>query len=450
MSDPKVMLRVRLNDALDRYLPGVDLDEVNVYRREIAGRVDSDPLAALQSFGPILEQSILDVVEWCDPPAATALQVHKKGLSQIITVLKASIKGRFGYDLNHSVDLLLEILQVWRNDRAHAIGWQQWQEDLHFAAHQVATYHLHWMVWKLVCVAPHFTGPAGPPPPRTPQDQPPTLADADLAQQLAAVATQACHEVVSQAPLPRGHGVMVDPLGVATVKGILHELSEFVAQEAAERARMAVEQYPEEALSLLVPLVVQLAWRRGYAEALRLMLAVPRSHHHLSDYELTAAQPPCPLVGGRLSAAGTGDGQVTVSLDGHPAAIVSGVAAAEVDRVIRSVTTHGRLGAPRSGGQTLIERLGQIELRGRDDGRDDLALALYRNREALIPLLARAGMPDGEWWLPVPGLLPRARQGAHPLAAEPAGAGRSARLRHTDEIFNARRPWRSRPEPDVE
>ncbi len=191
----------------------------------------------------------------------------------------------------------------------------------------------------------------------------------------------------------------VDSWGIASVKSRLHALSEIVAQAASEEAALAAATYKDDVLSIIVPIAFEMRWRRGYAAALERMLKVPPGQKRLRDFACEDVAGGCSVTEGILSARPDGTDRVVVSLDEHPALVVTGLKPEELPALVESVNIHGRLGVPSKGGMSLKERIGDIPFRAVTTTEDELAAALFQNREALAPLLARHGMPGADWLL---------------------------------------------------
>jgi hypothetical protein len=192
----------------------------------------------------------------------------------------------------------------------------------------------------------------------------------------------------------------VDSWAVASVKSRLHALSEIVAGDAMKEAAIAAEEYQHDALTMLVPLIVDLRWSRGYKSGLTRLLKIPPPQKQLRDFQCKEVSPPCPVMDGLLSAEQDGPDRVLVQLDGNPAILIGHIGSSEMQTVLDSVNDYGRLGVPNSGGLSLLERIGDIPIRSQTEDFSELATALFRNREALIPLVARLGMPGDELLLP--------------------------------------------------
>lgn len=189
----------------------------------------------------------------------------------------------------------------------------------------------------------------------------------------------------------------VDAWGTASVRSQLHAVSEVVAQAAADEAAAASVTIDDQALSMLVPLAVELRWRRGYLKALDQMLRLSRCRRRLDDSSCREVEGGCAVAEGVLSAAMSEQGAVVISLDGHPAVVVTPANADEAEVVMASANAHGRLGAEGAGRRTLLERIGAVELRRATELRDEESMAFIRNREALAALLARKGMAGCDW-----------------------------------------------------
>jgi len=192
----------------------------------------------------------------------------------------------------------------------------------------------------------------------------------------------------------------VDSWGIASVKSRLHALSEIVAQDAMKEAVIAAEEYQHDALTMLVPLIVDLRWCRGYKSGLTKLLKVPPPQKRLRDFQCEEVSSPCPVMDGVLSAEQDGPDRVLVQLDGNPAISVANIEPSKMQTVLDSVNDFGRLGVPSTGGLSLLARIGDIPIHSQTEDFSELAAALFRNREALIPLVARLGMPGDELLLP--------------------------------------------------
>jgi hypothetical protein len=208
----------------------------------------------------------------------------------------------------------------------------------------------------------------------------------------------------------------VDAWGIASIKSRLYAMAELVAHGAAAEAELGASAFPGDALTLVVPLAVELRWKRGYAAALERMLRLPPSEHFVEELDLREVPGGCPVAEGVVSAREEVDGGVTLLLDGHPAVVLDGIDPARREAMIRSLNAHGRLGVPARGGMTVLERIGEIPIREMDPLADELTAALYQNREALAPLVARLGMPGSDWLL-------RDDEDRFARAAPPAGPG---------------------------
>lgn len=186
----------------------------------------------------------------------------------------------------------------------------------------------------------------------------------------------------------------LDALGIAAIKRKLHISSEIIAFDAASSAAMAANTYPCDVLTMLVPLVVDMRWRRGYAAALKRLLKVPETTKVIGDFTCSEASPPCQADNGMLSAQRDGSDRVMVSIKGELAGIVSGLTKQEAAAVEDSVNRYGRLSITAQGGLSAFERIKAIGVSMEQAGEiDKLAQTLYRQRDVLIPLLARWGMP---------------------------------------------------------
>lgn len=229
----------------------------------------------------------------------------------------------------------------------------------------------------------------------------------------------------------------LDSLAMAAVKRKLHVSSELIAQEAATSAALAAKTYPHDALTLLVPLLVDLRWGRGYAAAFRRLFRIPEKTRRLGDFDCQDAQPPCSADAGLLAAEQLPHNRVLIKLDSAPAAIVANLTAPDAAAIVRAVNAYGRLGAPEHGGLSTLDRIKAVEVSTEPAGEpDELAETLYRHRDLLIPLVARWGMPGQDWLLHP--------EEEYPSRAEPPGPAQAPAPPPPPE----RRRARPAPPPD--
>lgn len=236
----------------------------------------------------------------------------------------------------------------------------------------------------------------------------------------------------------------IDAWGIASVKSRLHALSEIVAQAASEEAALAAATYKEDILSVIVPIAFEMRWHRGYAVALERMLKISGPQKHVRDFlceEVAGAS----VTEGVLSARHTSEGRVLVLLDEHPALIVDDLEPQEREDLIESVNLHGRLGVPSRGGLSLKDRIGEIPVRSAASFEDEMAAALYQNREVLAPLVARLGMPGSDWLLVEEEEFKDRLRGSDNLSGKSRRPARDVRAdlairseARTEELFDAR------------
>ena len=193
----------------------------------------------------------------------------------------------------------------------------------------------------------------------------------------------------------------LDALAMPIIKRKLHVSSEIIAQDAATSAAIAVKSYPLDTLTLFVPLMVDLRWRRAYAVALKRILKVPETTKQIGDYSCVESNDLSRTTGGMLSAELRLQNQVIIKVDGDSVATVFNVTGKEATSIVDSVNRHGRLGLGQDASLSLFERIKAIEVSTIDRAETDhVADELYRQRDTLIPLLARWGMPGSSWLLP--------------------------------------------------
>ncbi len=192
--------------------------------------------------------------------------------------------------------------------------------------------------------------------------------------------------------------VRIDPFGMAWVKRNLHVASERIAQEAGCAAEMGRRIYPDDALTTLVPVAVELLWERGYASVLEVLLDRERSAR-LGDFLCIEADPTCSAATGLVSAELLNETEVAVSVDGQLAATVTKLDRPTAEAVRDSVNRFGRLGIPTGGSVSVLERLRAIPVEGLKEPSQELLDAFRRHRDVLAPLLARYGLPGCRWLL---------------------------------------------------
>lgn len=189
----------------------------------------------------------------------------------------------------------------------------------------------------------------------------------------------------------------LDEIAMAAIKSQLHTLSELVATDASQAAAYASQTYPHDALTMLIPLVIELRWRRGYRKGLERILNVPEPNRYLRDFKIAEFDPPCKVDQGVLSAQLEEDGNVTIFLGNFSAVVVSRVKDADAELIVNTIEDFGRLPRDKTGELALIDRIRAIPLQGVSENKDEIARALYRNRDVLIPLLSRYRIPGIEW-----------------------------------------------------
>jgi len=197
------------------------------------------------------------------------------------------------------------------------------------------------------------------------------------------------------------HDANLDVWGVVTLKDLLHNSSEVIAETAAEEAARAGAIYSNDLLTQVIPLVFDLRWRRGYAIALEGIFKVPPVTKRMREFKCAEASPRCDKDGGVLTARTDGENRVLILVDNVPAVSVNDLSLSEQEMIVKAINGYGRLGVPESGGLTLLERIREIGI-SENSVQDDMAAALYRNRQALVPLIARrrAEIPGAEWLVP--------------------------------------------------
>ena len=211
----------------------------------------------------------------------------------------------------------------------------------------------------------------------------------------AAVAISTALVSANRAGTPAQESQEVDAIGVAAVKRKLHIASYMIAQDAALAAANAAKAYPSDVLTMFVPLVVDLRWRRGYAAGLKRLLKVPQGSKRIGDFACEEPDRPCMVDSGLLSAVLDDSGHVEIRLQDQLAAVVTGLKEEEAAAISDSVNRYGRLGTSPGTSMSVIERIKAIEVSLGPSGKSDrLADDLFRQREVLIPLLARRGIPS--------------------------------------------------------
>jgi hypothetical protein len=232
-----------------------------------------------------------------------------------------------------------------------------------------------------------------------PDDEPPTISSDDKASTSALEVSQALTQAYHQKYQSVAVEQPIDAWGMVSMKSRLHTLSESAADEAAHLAAIAAEHSSHDVLARFAPLIVYLRWKRGYASGLQYLLKIPKPRRWLKSFKYQPVDPPCTVEQGVLSAEPAGPNQVLVLVDGQRAALVTELEDDDVQVVLDAVNRHGILGIT-AHPQPLLDRIGEVALPASKDDTDSIAELLYRNRAALIPLIAWLGMPGDNWLLP--------------------------------------------------
>lgn len=362
-----------------------DKPDVRSFNQKVFSKVRTDPLASLLAFGPVLESSLSEMLEEKSTRVNQKGPEEKAGLGTYISFLEKSS------NINEHIMISLEHLRVYRNHYSHKKSAGELGDQAAFVAQKCAIEILHFLVWKYECWAVD-----------QPQNVPRSVRDMRLlpwGTDKAIDVSNKLRDIAIGVNQPMDNQ-RVDAWGTASIKSRIHAIAEVVAQEAAETADMAVKTYPYAAFTLVIPLVVDLRWRRGYMSGLKRILDVPKSFKRLGELTYEEVDPPCPVTTGVLKAEQASPTSVMIFLDGHPALKVTNLSESEIKAVFDAVNGYGRLGFPRLPTLTLQQRLGEIEIYANKESQDEMAQALFRNRHALVPLLAHLGMPGSEWLLP--------------------------------------------------
>ena len=367
-----------------------DKADVRNFNDKVFSKVGTAPLVSLLSFGPVLESSVFEIIEenWTKAlENAPEGKAPKPGLGTYISFVEKFVPG-----INGNVILFLNFLREYRNHYAHERSATDSGEQDAYVAQECAIKILHFLVWKYECWAVD-----------QPQNIPRSVKD------LRFILPWGSEKIIDVSNKFREGAIGVNQLlesqrldawGTASIKTRIHAIAELVAQEAADTAGMAVETYPYVAFTLVIPLIVDLRWKRGYMSGLKRILDVPKSFKRLGDLSNEEVDPPCPVTTGILRAEQTSSTSVLIFLDDCPALKVTDVSESEIKSVCDAVNGYGRLGLPRLPTLTLQQRLGEIEIYANKESQDEMAQALFRNRHALVPLLAHMGMPGSDWLLP--------------------------------------------------
>lgn len=395
--------------------------DVAQFESKVFRRVADDPTSALINFGPLLERTMREMLKEKidrsevaqDKPGKTSSKKEFDNLDKYIKQLDES-------NANKRLIIDLDTLRAWRNFYLHGSPTPGQSDYDVYPAQQCAIKILHFLVWKYECWLVN-----------KPEDAPRSWDDKRLLFSWGMNETlEIGEEIIDKVVNIRQKGTLekdqvIDAWGMATTKSRVYALSEMVAQEAEENAAIAAAVYPYATFTLLVPLICDLRWKRGYLSALRRMLDIPVSKKTLGEFHCEDVRPECPVDGGLLSAEPDNKTRVLIRLDGHPVLHVCDLSDAERNLVLDSVNSHGRLGLPGADGMTLRQRIEQLEVQVESSRDNRLQLALFRNREALLPLIAKLGLPGGDWLLPSGRELPKL--GIHLTDNLPAGVGSDCR-----------------------
>jgi len=367
-----------------------DKADVRSFNDRVFSKLGTDPLASLTSFGAILESSLFEIIQekWASVnEKAPEGKGPRPGLGTYISFIERSVPN-----INGNVVLTLNLLGKYRNHYAHEESAAHSRDQDTQVAVECAIKILHFLVWKYECWAVD-----------QPQNIPRSVKDLRLllpwgSEKVIDVSNKFRDTALGVNQLLENQ--RVDAWGTASIKSRIHAIAELVAQEAADTAGMAVATYPYAAFTLVIPLINDLRWRRGYMAGLKRILDVPKSFKRLGDLSWEDVDPPCPVTTGILKAEQTSTSSVLIFLDDHPALNVINLSESEIKTVCDAVNGYGRLGFPRIPTLTLQQRLGEIEIYASNESQDEMAQALFRNRHALVPLLAHMGMPGSSWLLP--------------------------------------------------
>ena len=410
---------------LDSKLLRGHLDVIS-FRSEVLEFSDSKPLAALRSFGPILEGSIRELIE--------------ARVEQIARRAKPSDKDAFALGfyvdnlreafpkMNEMVYHCLGNLRSWRNLFSHHDPTRKQGDESKLAdqaaAQQCVINMLHFLVWKYECMK------IG-----KPEELPRSYAESGLTLTWDTSDTVAASDaLVDMAQSKEDEPAQsFDQWGVASVKHRLSTLSELVAGEAAEQAQIAATTYDSDSLIKVLPMVCDLRWKRGYRKSIEGLLSHGVTTKRLKEYSCEEPDRPCPVSNGRLSAASLDDHRIMINLDAHAALILSGLGPQEMQMVLDTVNGYGRLGVPKVSGQSLRDRIGDIQIDVEVAEEDEIAKILYRNREVLAPLLARFGVPEYPWLMPTSETLPKVGQPLIPGLQNGKGAEAAKPYKHVEQ-----------------
>jgi hypothetical protein len=404
MMDNRELSVQKLISEVENYFEKLSINDkydVIRYKKEVLAEIVEKPHIALINIPRILEESFRNIAKEIQKNDKNNGKKGKKdkdidreaGLSDLISVIESNMKIYRGI-----LDCMNHIRAI-RNSIQHSAS--RYDEKSHFEAFNCAIMEFHILVWKYECLE------------NGKSDEPPTsLNDRDLLigwySAIVRDMDNLVRAMIDWADKPK-LDFTVDTLAISAFKAQIHALAESIVQEALERSARAATYYPHDAFTMLIPLVCNLRWKRGYLVALDLLLMLPKPSKRLGDFKCVFIDS-CTVNDGILSAEKRNNDEILIKLDEYDALVISGIPNTEMDVLSNFINNYGRLGIPVSGRLSLLERLKDIEIRDPNRFKNNLNMALFRNRLVLIPLIARFGIPDGEWILPIDKTMPKVGQ----------------------------------------
>ena len=193
----------------------------------------------------------------------------------------------------------------------------------------------------------------------------------------------------------------IDYWAKAFIKNRLNIFSEMIANEASGHAILGAKAYSNEMINVLIPLLIDLRWSRGYRIGLNSLFQLPDFQKKLKDFHFDRIGTEQFLPEGILFAEVQSNNDIHISIGDQPIAKLMDVPDTEKESVLNSINSWGRFVNSSSDGifSPLEDQLGEIPI-GEMEAPSNPKNVFFKNREALYPLIARFGFSSNSWILP--------------------------------------------------